>query len=166
MRNLERLVGVALLVSACGGSPSGPDGKGPGETLDDRSATTAALSAARQRWQAQATRDYAFTFRRSCFCPTDITAPVRIQVAGGAIRSVTREDTGAAVPESEWSRYFTVDSLFAEIASALATAYEIRATYDSVRGYPREVYIDHVKLATDDEQRYQAADLEPGSAPR
>lgn len=161
-RNVAAVLAVTFVWIGCGAENPAAD---PLETQDDRPATVAALRAARGRWLASNLRDYTFTFQRSCFCPEDVRAAARITVRDGRIRSVLRLDTREAVPPELWERYHTVDDLFLRLLTAAGTAWEIRAGYDAVYGYPRDVYLDEVRLAIDEEQYFELRDLAPPIGP-
>ena len=45
--------------------------------------------------------------------------------------------------EKNFEYYWTVDGLFALIASAQARGVQVRAAYDAELGFPRESYIDY-----------------------
>jgi hypothetical protein len=151
MSNAPRasLLGALLLsvtLPACTTSPDDPG--------DD-------VGANRRHWQSQRIADYQIHFRMSCFCIPDVTAPVVLQVRGGAIVSVARVSDGAAVPPSRWvGVYYTVDQMFALIADAQAKgADEVRVSYDPVLRYPTTVFIDQSIRLADDEWRFEMTGL-------
>jgi Family of unknown function (DUF6174) len=117
----------------------------------------------RRRWQSLRITDYQVQFRTICFCTTETTAPVILQVRGGAITSATRVADGAAVPPSAWTgRYYTVDQVFDLIVKAKAQgAFQVRVTYDALLGYPTGVFIDYRAELADEEQRLVLAGLTP-----
>jgi hypothetical protein len=159
---LTRRAALALALIAAGcGSEDGPTfPTGPSE--DDRPATIRAFQAARERWRSQGYDSYSFRFERSCFCTEEYRAPARVRVAAGRIAEVTRLDTGATVPSSEWDRYRTIEGLFAEIEQALISgAWNIRATYHPALGHPTELYLDQLRDAVDEEVWYYAREVAP-----
>ena len=107
--------------------------------------------------------NYDVQFRMSCFCVPDATAPVVLQVRGGAIVSVTRVSDGAAVPPSRWEGiYYTVDQMFALIADARARgADEVRVSYDPLLRYPTSVFIDQSQRLADEERWFELSSLTP-----
>jgi hypothetical protein len=152
MVNATRALLGALLLSltlpACTTSPDDPG--------DD-------LAINRRHWQSQRVADYQIQFRMSCFCIPDATAPVVLQVRGGAIVSVTRVSDGVAVPPSRWKGiYYTVDQMFALIADAQAKgADEVRVAYDPLLRYPTTVFIDQSQRIADEERRFEMSGLMP-----
>jgi hypothetical protein len=145
------LLGALLLsvtLPACTTSPDDPG--------DD-------LFANRRQWQSQRISDYEVQFRTSCFCVPDVTAPVVLQVRGGAIVSVTRVSDGAAVPSSKWEGiYYTVDQMFALIADAKARgADEVRVSFDPQLRYPTSVAIDQSVRIADEERYFEMSGLTP-----
>ena len=139
---------ISLTLSACTTSPDDPG--------DD-------LFANRRQWQAQGIRDYQVKFSLSCFCVTDVTQPVLLQVRNGAIVSVTRVADGVAVPPSKWEGiYYTVDQMFALIADAqVKGADEVRVEYHTELRYPTTVFIDQSTRLADEERWFEMSDLQP-----
>ena len=139
---------ISLTLSACTTSPDDPG--------DD-------LFANRRQWQAQGIRDYQVKFSLSCFCVTDVTQPVLLQVRNGAIVSVTRVADGAAVPSTKWEGiYYTVDQMFALIADAQAKgADEVRVEYHAELRYPTAVFIDQSRRLADEERYFEMGELQP-----
>ena len=139
---------LSLILPACTTSPDGPG--------DD-------LATNRRHGQSQRIADYQVQFRMSCFCVPDVTAPVVLQVRGGAIVSVTRVSDGVAVPPSRWKgTYYTVDQMFALLADAKAKgADEVRVSYDPLLRYPTTVFIDQSQRLADEEWYFEMSGLEP-----
>ena len=139
---------ISLTLSACTTSPDDP---GDG------------LLANRRQWQAQGIRDYQVKFSLSCFCVTDVTQPVLLQVRNGALVSVTRVADGVAVPASKWEGiYYTVDQMFALIADAqVKGADEVRVEYHTELRYPTTVFIDQSTRLADEERWFEMSDLQP-----
>jgi hypothetical protein len=139
---------ISLTLSACTTSPDDPG--------DD-------LLANRRQWQSQHLTNYQVQFRLSCFCITDVTQPVTLQVRNNAIVSVTRVADGVAVPPSKWEGiYYTVDQMFALIADAQAKgAEEVRVEYHTDLSYPTTVFIDQSARLADEERWFEMSDLQP-----
>jgi len=120
------------------------------------------LARNRERWQAAGIDHYRFELSVLCFCPFSPQMPLRIEVIGGQVVSLTYND-GNPVPESEWatfSAYTTIDALFAYTEQAVRKADEIRITYDPSYGFPSQVQIDFVKNAVDDELALRAENFQ------
>jgi hypothetical protein len=52
----------------------------------------------RERWAALQIADYDFDYTLSCFCATEATQPVRVEVRGGVIAGVINRTAGERVP--------------------------------------------------------------------
>lgn len=133
---------LLLVLASCGGDPVSPD--------------RAAYDVAIQQWVAikPANGTYAMVQRVLCFCPFGATA-YRVAVTGGIITQVTEAGSGTPVSSAEFSRFRTIDQLFAEIRDALAVKGRLRqAAYDPAQGYPVSVSLDPIQNAVDDEVQY------------
>jgi hypothetical protein len=49
-------------------------------------------------WEALQIADYDFDYALSCFCATEATQPVRVEVRGGVIAGVINRTAGERVP--------------------------------------------------------------------
>jgi hypothetical protein len=70
-----------------------------------------------------------------------------VTVRDGAVTRVRHRPAGSAVEvpaeDQNFEYYWTVDGLFALLASALDRGVQVRAAYDAALGYPREIFIDY-----------------------
>jgi hypothetical protein len=64
------------------------------------------------QWRALQIHSYVFEYDRTCFCSTDVTRLVRIEVRGDAVVRVTDVQTGGDVTAAPFARWPTIDSLF------------------------------------------------------
>lgn len=118
-----------------------------------------------EKWQKADITSYRFSVFVGCFCAFVENMPLTIEVRDGEVASMTKAD-GSPVslddPDYEYfTRYATIDRLFAELKTALdGAAEEVTVTYDSVHGYPAQVYIDFIKLAADDELSLEVSNFE------
>jgi hypothetical protein len=64
------------------------------------------------QWRALQIHSYVFEYDRTCFCSTDVTRLVRIEVRGDAVFRVTDVQTGGDVTAAPFARWPTIDSLF------------------------------------------------------
>lgn len=139
-----RLAGIALLAAlvSCG------DAIAPRPPITE-------LARARQQWEAQQLRTYAFTLQRSCFCGN--TDPLYVYVRNDTVAGVVDLRTGESVDRQLGE---TVDGLFDFIQRATdAHARIIRATYDATRGFPAEIDYDGDAQIADDELFYRVSDV-------
>lgn len=118
-------------------------------------AALAELAAARERWQATASRDYVFSYHKYCDCNRDQPPETVVTVAGGRIVRVLHrhEDTATEVPvrESSLDLYWTIDALFDKLAAALGGDAVVRVAYEPTRGYPESLFIDYDPALIGDE---------------
>jgi len=109
-------------------------------------------------WAAQNIASYQYQLQVSCFCPPAVTDPVIIKVRDGTAESVAYAATGMPAESQFFERYDTLDKLFQVINQALeGKAAEISVSYDETLGFPRQIYIDFVKEAVDDEIAYNVS---------
>jgi hypothetical protein len=113
----------------------------------------AALDGARTRWQAAALGNYEYGYQKYCDCHRENPPETTVTVRGGSVTGVRHRPSGSTteVPGKDFEYYWTVDGLFALIASAQQRGVQVRATYDAELGFPREIYIDYdTKLIGDE----------------
>ena len=97
------------------------------------------LAKARERWAAQAARDYTYRIRVSCFCPvTDFTT---VRVRDGMPRGTPRR----------LRAFDTIEELFARIGEELDRGGDPDARYRPRTGAPRGFDADPLPRAIDDE---------------
>jgi hypothetical protein len=105
------------------------------------------LDGARARWQSAALESYEYGYHKFCECHRESPPETVVTVRGGTVTGVRHRPVGgsAEVPAAEKNieYYWTVDGLFALIASALERGVQVRAVYDAELGFPREIYIDY-----------------------
>lgn len=150
LHRVRRSAGILLLavVAACSIT-----------TETARSDAELELARNRQRWASANIRDYEFDFRRSCYCPSEVTERVRIVVRNDAIVSVvrTRDGQPASTSVGAWPR---VDELFEDVRTRLdQDAARLDVQYDPTYGYPRSIVADVILLAVDDEYSLVAENL-------
>ena len=120
-------------------------------------------AAARARWEAADISSYTFEFRRLCFCGTDVTGRMRIEVEDGSVLMAVYVDTGEPVSSPAVTPP-TIDDLFAEIGDAIdRDAFSLIAEYDPELGYPIDVSIDYLEFAVDEEMAFQVFAFDSGS---
>jgi hypothetical protein len=107
----------------------------------------AQLDGARARWQSAALASYEYGYHKFCECHREAPPETVVTVRGGSVTGVRHRPAGGAteVPAAEknFEYYWTVDGLFALIASAQERGVQVRAAYDAELGFPREIYIDY-----------------------
>ncbi len=151
---------LAIWLVAC----VAPDGNGAESSaaaaLIQPSPASSALAANRELFASSVGDDYDVTFQRSCFCPPEARQPLRLEVRGGEVRSVTSIDSGAGTPPEQMTAVRTVTEVFDLIQDAFdREAAAVRVDYDPTLGYPRELYIDYSERIADEEQSITLSDL-------
>lgn len=118
------------------------------------------------KWNQADVSDYTIEFRVSCFCPTEITAPVIMTVKDtNTIESVRYVDTDAPVTEY-MDIYLPVGGMFDMIQEAIdMRVANLTVSYDPEMGYPTEVFIDRDFMMADEERGFSASNLQPIKPP-
>jgi hypothetical protein len=112
-------------------------------------------------WQAQGLENYRYTLQVGCFCLTDMTRPVVIEVRDGEVASITYVDDGAAADPTLFERYDSVDDLFAVISEAEAQdPARLDVTYAEETGVPLSVAIDISEQMADEELYLTVSEFE------
>ena len=119
----------------------------------------------RQTWQDSGITHYRFSLLVGCFCPFRDQMPLTVEIQNGEIISMTYSDgtlVAATDPNYEtFSRHATIERIFSELEAGLTGgADEVTVTYDSVRGFPSEIYFDYIKDAVDDELSLTVSNFE------
>jgi hypothetical protein len=139
----------SLLFSGCGSS--GSTGTTPG-------------TQGRARWQSRGIDSYAYTLQVSAFTTQEYNQPVRVTVRNGVTESVRYvdpsigDDPGAGDPF--FDDFETIDKLFEKIEDAQQqNADELRAQYDAVYGFPKDVFVDIREQMADEEYGFKVTDF-------
>lgn len=146
---LRHVLAVALLAFAACDSD---------EILAPSGTTTTNLAEARAKWRSQAPARYEYTLRRSCFCVD--TRPMRVTVNRGVVESVRPEGSSSPIPAAERASYPSIEGLFDLVDEEIRRpASDVRATYDSARGFPIEIFLDIWAMVADDEVFYEIGNI-------
>lgn len=91
----------------------------------------------RALWNAQNLDDYRYTFSSAC-----CFAPVirQVTVRDGQVVEV-RDQRDSVLPREEWSRFFTVDEIFDQLAEAQSRNEHTDVSYHRSLGYPVDVLL-------------------------
>ncbi|MBG9386946.1 DUF6174 domain-containing protein [Caenimonas aquaedulcis] len=130
---------ILLSVAGCGGGTA--DDPLPGDYI-----------AAKASWQASHISDYRFTLDQACLCPSRGGARV-VMVRDGQVVSAVYSD-GTPVDAADLARIPSMSDIYATVDAAYARGLQVRFVAGSPHGEFREVYIDYIKGAADDELRY------------
>lgn len=113
-------------------------------------------------WKTQAIGAYEYHFERSCLCPPSLTQPVLVSVLDTTVVGVTYVEDGAAVPDSAFSSYFTVEGLFLQVQIGInLLADSLVIEYDVALHYPTKIVVDPSWRVADDELALFASELKP-----
>jgi hypothetical protein len=135
---------LTLTVAACGDAPTNPE-----------------LEANRQQFSEAMNGSYRFTWRKSCECSAESTAPIRITVQQGTILSALSVETEQPVSSDTLSTLKTIDGVFDMIEDAYARgAASVHVTYDPAMSFPASVGIDYSLSIADDEFSLQITDVQ------
>jgi len=140
-----RWIRVCLLAMAL----SGCNLIGPDDPLDDERDR---LERNAELWAANTPAHYSFVMQRVCFCGTEVTNRVRIEVRNGTVVARTYEEGGQPVGANFTNLFPNIEGVFQILRDALDRhAASFEAQYDSGRGYPLSAVIDYVANAVDEE---------------
>jgi hypothetical protein len=116
------------------------------------------LNRNRDLWDSKKPAGYKMEFAWQCFCITDYTDKVTIEVgADGVIKSVVRQKDGQTLPSSDHERYLTVEGLFDFLQDAIdKAAHNIDVEYDQEMGYPIRAFVDYDQNIADEERGFEA----------
>jgi hypothetical protein len=119
----------------------------------------------RQTWQSAGLTHYRFALNIGCFCVFRNKMPITIEVKNNEVASMTYPD-GTLVAKSDpnyetFSRYATIDRVFAELETGLAEAEKTTVAYDLTYGFPNEIHFDYIVAAMDDELSLGVSKFEP-----
>ncbi len=103
----------------------------------------------RSLWRASGFTDYSYVINRGCFCGT--VGLHRVTIRAGEVVGVTRLDDNVDLDPVHWNVFRSVDGVFDLLEDALESADEVDVTYDRQLGFPREISIDYLEDAVDDE---------------
>ena len=113
-------------------------------------------------WEAQGYDHYRYTLQVGCFCMTDVTRPVVIEVRDGAAVSITYADDGSPADPALFARYDAIDDLFTVIDEAASqNPARLDVTYAEETGVPLSVAIDISEQMADEELYLTVSDFQP-----
>lgn len=117
-----------------------------------KQAPTAVDEAAYALWQSKGSQNYTMKMVRMCFCPGG-GEPMTVTVRDGAVARDAANKRGRAVEAK------SIDELFQILLTGEADRYTV--TYDPTYGFPRQLHLDYIFHAIDDEQDYEITDYRP-----
>ena len=107
----------------------------------------ASLDAARALWRQARLERYEYGYHKFCECHPETPPETVVSVRDGAVVGVRHRPVNSTVEVPAEPKnlefYWTVDDLFALVASALERGAQVRVAYDVTLGFPRQLYIDY-----------------------
>ncbi len=105
------------------------------------------------RWKAYGFQHYSIEQHPVCFCGL---RPANVFVKDGIIIDVIRVSDSTSLSPSERSQFKTIDELFALIKNIHPESIAIfSVSYDSMFGYPTEIWVDPDAGVADEEYGYR-----------
>ncbi len=118
---------------------------------------------ARDQWQAANISHYRFNLFVGCFCVYTQDMPLIVEVKDGEVVSMEFQ-SGKAIEASNleyFQRFATIDKIFAEVEKDLGgEADQVTVEYDETYGFPKQVSIDFIQQAADDELGLTVSEFE------
>lgn len=146
---LARTAAVSIAAAAFVGCATSDPATGLGtpqlSVVKDTVQGTGALAELQQRraaWVARGVNDYRVQLRKSCFCVSDVTRPVLIEVRGGAVSKVW--DLETKKPVANTSLYPTITALFDAAIAERERNGNVTVAYDAALGTPVRLEIGTV----------------------
>ena len=116
-----------------------------------------------QRWQAAQIQRYRYRLQIDCFCPFS-GVPVLVEVSPERPPTVRHGETGAALMDSYFVPYSSIDRLFTslqqELAAPGAGERVVTGQFDPTYGFPTEFEILYTAPASDETIRYRLWDFQ------
>ncbi len=112
-------------------------------------------------WQDNNFENYVVDFQRICFCLPDFTQAATLTVENQNLTDATYLN-GGAVSRDIYDNFLTVDKAFELIQEAFnRDSDEVRIVYDSIYGFPINVFIDYDKRMADEELVFKFSNFMP-----
>jgi hypothetical protein len=165
-RRLTYLVALTIVTGAAGCADRSDTTDPRPQSLAFSSDTipgTGQLSELQQRraaWVARKINDYRYQLQISCFCGSEITRPVIIEVRAGVTATVTDVETGK--PVTNKYLYPTITGLFDAAISERSKGGSVSVSYDRALGTPARLEVG--TLANDAGVLYLVGGLTPTAA--
>ncbi|MGQ4648000.1 DUF6174 domain-containing protein [Lyngbya aestuarii] len=112
-------------------------------------------------WTQQDIVNYRYTLSVSCFCLTEVTQPVIVEVRNAEFASVVAAESGQPVNPEFFQEYNSIRKLFEVIQDAIdQKADYLLVNYDPNLGYPTQINIDYSAQIADEEKFLTIENLE------
>lgn len=118
-----------------------------------------ALAVNREAWVVSGLDSYTYTLSRVCLCPESELGPFQITVYE---RDVVHVEWQGEQIDPDSQAFYSVPALFDLVDRAITDGADmIKVEYDSVLGYPTQIFIDWDISAADEETIVAAENLAP-----
>jgi Family of unknown function (DUF6174) len=118
---------------------------------------------AREKWQDANISHYRFNLFIGCFCAYTQDMPLIIEVKNGEVVSM-KYQSGKEIEAGNldyFQRFATIDKIFDELKKDLGgEADKVTVEYDETYGFPKQVSIDFIEQAADDELGLTVSEFE------
>jgi hypothetical protein len=105
------------------------------------------LDTGRALWRKAGLQSYEYGYHKFCECHPETPPETVVSVRDGAVVAVRHRPANSTVEvpaeQKNLEFYWTMDGLFALVASALERGVQVRVAYDVTLGFPRQIYIDY-----------------------
>lgn len=160
-KHVTNIIATTLLLGACTAAPQLSGGEGEPSGSASETTVPAGLDtqgeAAWNRWQNQSIDDYSYRLTVRCFCP-----PVdgkRVVVEDGYVVSIGGKSLDDLPPLTGFGHLApTIDNLFRLLNGG---AEEVDVSFDKSSGIPKDIFVDNVIHAIDDEVSYAVDQFRP-----
>jgi hypothetical protein len=118
---------------------------------------------AREKWDAAKISHYSFNLFIGCFCVYTQDMPLIIEVKNGEVVSM-KYQSGKEIESGNldyFQRFATIEKIFDELKKDQGgEADKVTVEYDETYGFPKQVSIDFIEQAADDELGLTVSDFE------
>ncbi|KAA3610766.1 MAG: hypothetical protein D8M58_21230 [Calditrichaeota bacterium] len=152
------LAAFVILFSGCSENPGSPyTEKYITKSVDPVHAN---IQNPKERWQAYQLEDYMISYSNNCYCIWG-GREFKVAVRNNKIVEVFDPRGEVIVDTSEYNWYRTIDQMF-ELTESINpdSVYYFRAEYDSLYGFPDNVWVDYDSLIADEEFGFWVGSLE------
>lgn len=147
MRIFALLAALASLPACAADSGSGDSARFT--DLDDH----------RMLWNRPNRTEYSFVWQQGCFCPDEVSRPMRVNVKNDQVVSAAYVSDGQPVAATAKNTILTINGVFDLIQHGIEANFDLlRVEYDP-SGYPAHVAIDVYTGAADDERDLRISDV-------
>jgi Family of unknown function (DUF6174) len=116
-----------------------------------------------EKWRAANISHYRFNLFIGCFCAYTQDMPLIIEVKDGEVVSM-KYQSGKEIESGNldyFQRFATIDKIFDELKKDLGgEADKVTVEYDETHGFPKQVSIDFIEQAADDELGLTVSEFE------